>query len=82
MNMWRWVEQGEVCKSSRHEDGATGEISINYTLKWPLIINDIPVRPAISFEMKSSVHSVPPRALLGWLARVCGSKALAGAIGF
>lgn len=64
------MEHGEVCESGRHEDRATGEISINYTLKWPLIINDIPVRPAISFEMKSSVHSVPPRALVGWLTCV------------
>ncbi len=51
------VEQGGVWKSSRDGDRATGEISINYTLKWSLIIDDIPVRPAISFEMRSSVHS-------------------------
>lgn len=80
------MEQGEVYKSARHEDRATGEISINYTLKWPLIINDIPVRPAISFEMRSSVHSVPPRALVGWLTCACvcavGQKALACAIAF
>ncbi len=85
------VEQGGVWKSSRDGDRATGEISINYTLKWSLIIDDIPVRPAISFEMRSSVHSGAAQGSAGMVyvcvcererQRAVGQTVLALAIAF